>query len=73
MLLILDDTLLASPSQAMVSGDSMRTEFEFSPPLSSGLPLVYMAVVVPIGFLVNTDDIGNHYGQYNATSGELLV
>ena len=41
--------------------------------LSSGLPLVYMAVVVPIGFLVNTDDIGNHYGQYNATSGELLA
>ena len=32
-----------------------------------------MAVVVPIGFLVNTDDIGNHYGQYNTTSGELLA
>ena len=70
---ILRDTLLASPSQAMVSGDSMRTEFEFSPPLSSGLPLVYMAVVVPIGFLVNTDDIGNHYGVYDTANGELLA
>ena len=39
----------------------------------TGIPLVYMAVVVPIGFLVNTDDIGNHYGQYNTTSGELLA
>ena len=32
-----------------------------------------MALVVPLGFLVNTDDIGNHYGQYNTTSGELLA
>ena len=52
---------------------SLRTEYEFPISFSSGLPLVYMAVVVPIGFLVNTDDIGNHYGQYNSTSGELLV
>ena len=59
----------------MVSGENynLRTEYEFPISLSSGLPLVYMAVVVPIGFLVNTDDIGNHYGQYNSTSGELLV
>ena len=27
-----------------------------------------MALVVPLGFLVNTDHIGNHYGQYNTTS-----
>ena len=39
----------------------------------TGIPLVYMAVVVPIGLLVNTDDIGNHYGRYNTTSGELLA
>ena len=39
----------------------------------TGIPLVYMALVVPLGFLVNTDNIGNHYGQYNTTSGEVLA
>ena len=28
----------------------------------SGIPFVYMVLVVPIGFLVNTDSIGPHYG-----------
>ena len=40
----------------------------------TGIPLVYMALVVPVGFLVNTtDNNGNHYGQYNTTSGEVLL
>ena len=38
----------------------------------SGVPLVYMALVTPLGFLVNTDNLGNHYGQYNA-SGEIMA
>ena len=30
-----------------------------------GIPLTYMAIVVPIGFLVNTDrNITGHYGVY---------
>ena len=41
--------------------------------LRAGIPLVYMALVVPLGFLVNTDSVGHHYQQYNATSGEVLV
>ena len=32
-----------------------------------------MLVIVPLGFLVNTDDIGHHYGQHNAQNGELLA
>ena len=39
----------------------------------AGIPFLYMLVVVPLGFLVNIDDIGYHYGQYNATNGELLA
>ena len=32
---------------------------------SIGIPLAYMAVVVPIGFLVNTDrNTTGHYGVY---------
>ena len=32
---------------------------------SIGIPLTYMAVVVPIGFLVNTDrNTTGHYGVY---------
>ena len=35
---------------------------------------MYMALVVPLGFLANTDNItGNHYGHYNTTSGEVLA
>ena len=34
---------------------------------SIGIPLTYMAVVVPIGFLVNTDrNITGHYGVYGS-------
>ena len=30
-----------------------------------GVPLLYMGLVVPLGFLVNTDNItGNHFGYY---------
>ena len=32
-----------------------------------GIPLLYMGLVVPLGFLVNTEHIiGNHYGQRDA-------
>ena len=33
--------------------------------LHAGLPLLYMAVIAPIGFLVDTDETGNHYGFYS--------
>ena len=32
-----------------------------------GIPLLYMVVVVPLGFLVNTEN-GIHYGNYNTTT-----
>ena len=35
-----------------------------------GIPLLYMVVVVPLGFLVNTEN-GIHYGNYNTTTGKL--
>ena len=38
----------------------------------SGIPLLYMILVVPLGVLVNTEDIiGSHYGRRNAESGRL--
>ena len=40
---------------------------------TAGIPLVYMALVVPLGFLVNTDKLGHHYKQSNTTNGEVLV
>ena len=39
-----------------------------------GIPLLYMVVVVPLGFLVNTDNIiGNHYQIrfHNVSNGQL--
>ena len=39
----------------------------------AGIPFLYMLVVVPLGFLVNTDSTGHHYGQHNAQNGQLLV
>ena len=39
----------------------------------SGLPLLYMTLVAPVGFLVNIDDIGPHYGYYNTTSHGLIA
>ena len=32
-----------------------------------GVPLLYMAVVVPLGFLVN----GIHYGRHTAANGQI--
>ena len=35
----------------------------------SGIPLLYMILVAPLGLLVNTEDIvGSHYGRRNAES-----
>ena len=39
----------------------------------AGIPFLYMLVVVPLGFLVNTGDSGNHYGQYNTQNGRLTA
>ena len=37
-----------------------------------GIPLLYMGLVVPLGFLVNTEHIiGNHYGRRDA-NGRLM-
>ena len=32
-----------------------------------------MLVIVPLGFLVNNDNTGHHYGQHNAINGDLLA
>ena len=37
---------------------------------SVGVPLLYMVVVVPLGFLVNTED-GYHYGLRTAANGQI--
>ena len=37
---------------------------------SVGIPLLYMLVVVPLGFLVNTED-GYHYGHRTAANGQI--
>ena len=35
-----------------------------------GIPLLYMVVVVPLGFLVSTEN-GIHYGRYNNVTRKL--
>ena len=39
----------------------------------TGIPLLYMLVILPLRFLVNTDSTGHHYGQNNAQNGKLLA
>ena len=40
--------------------------------LRIGVPLLYMILVVPLGFLVNTEHIvGSHYGRRDAITGQL--
>ena len=41
--------------------------------MCTGIPFLYMLVVVPLGLLVNTDSTGHHYGQYNTHNKERLA
>ena len=56
----------------MVNKMHIRTEPIFHL-MFAGIPFLYMLVVVPLGFLVNTGDSGNHYGLYNTQNGRLTA
>ena len=47
---------------------AVRTILDFH---SVGIPLLYMVVVVPLGFLVNTEEDGYHYGLRTAANGQI--
>ena len=51
----------------VVAVQIIRTVLDFH---SVGVPLLYMVVVVPLGFLVNTED-GYHYGLHTAANGQI--
>ena len=46
--------------------DCMHVHSLFGECMHIGVPLIYMILVVPLGFLVNTEHIvGSHYGRRN--------
>ena len=52
----------------MVAVQIIRTVLDFH---SVGVPLLYMVVVVPLGFLVNTEEDGYHYGLRTAANEQI--